>query len=83
MIKQALETTALILRTDKSRGYFLEIICADFPAGASLETDHENALFVALARLIDALLAAQRLQLLDMVRNGLEPIQTEVAATEA
>ncbi len=36
-----------------------------------------------LARLIGALPMAQRLQLLDMVGNGLEPVQMEAAATEA
>ena len=37
VIEQALETAALMLGTDKSRGYCLEMICADFLAGASLE----------------------------------------------
>jgi len=82
VIEQALETAALMLGTDKSRGYALEMMAADFLAGASLETDQKNALFLALARLIGALPLAQKLQLLDIIRNGLEPIQTEVAATE-
>ena len=34
VVEQAIETTALMLGTDKSRGYGLEMICADFPAGA-------------------------------------------------
>ena len=83
VIEQALETAALMLGTDKSRGYCLEMICADFLAGASLEAGAESKLFLALARLISALPVAQRLQLLDMVRNSLEPVQTEAAATEA
>ncbi len=83
VIERALETAALMLGTDKSRGYCLEMICADFLAGASLEAGAESTLFLALARLIGALPVAQRLQLLDVVRNGLEPVQTEVAATEA
>jgi hypothetical protein len=33
VIEQALETAALMLGTDKSRGYCLEMICADFVAG--------------------------------------------------
>lgn len=37
VVEQALETAALMLGTDKSRGYCLEMICADFLAGASLE----------------------------------------------
>jgi len=83
VIEQALETTALMLGTDKSRGYCLEMICADFLAGASQEAGLENSLFLALARLIDALPVAQRLQLLGMVRNSLEPIQTETATAKA
>jgi len=37
VIEQALETTALMLGSDKSRGYCLEMICADFLAGVNLE----------------------------------------------
>ena len=69
VIEQALETAALMLGTDKSRGYCLEMICADFLAGASLEAGAESTLFLALARLIGTLPVAQRLQLLEMVRN--------------
>jgi hypothetical protein len=36
VIEQALETAALMLGTNKSRGYCLEMICADFLAGAHL-----------------------------------------------
>jgi len=39
VIEQALETAALMLGSDKSRGYCLEMICADFLAGANLESD--------------------------------------------
>jgi hypothetical protein len=35
VIEQAIETAALMLGTDKSRGYCLEMICADFLAGAT------------------------------------------------
>ena len=59
----------------------MEMIAADFLAGASLEPGAENMLFLALARLIAVLPVAQRLQLLEMVRNSLEPVQTEAAAT--
>ena len=37
VVEQAIETAALLLGTDKSRGYCLEMICADFLAGASLD----------------------------------------------
>ena len=35
VIERALETAGLMLGTDKSRGYLLEMICADFLAGAN------------------------------------------------
>jgi len=37
IVERALETAALMLGTDKSRGYCLEMICADFLAGATSE----------------------------------------------
>jgi hypothetical protein len=40
-------------------------------------------LFLALVRLVGVLPVAQRLQLLEMLRNTLEPVQTEEAAAEA
>ena len=39
VVEQAIETAALMLGTDKSRGYSLEMICADFLAGANLENE--------------------------------------------
>jgi hypothetical protein len=45
VVEKALETVALMLGTDNSRGYCLEMICADFLAGARLEENNqENAL---------------------------------------
>jgi hypothetical protein len=83
VIEQALETAALMLGTGKSRGYCLEMVAADFLAGASLEPGAEDMLRLALARLIGVLPVAQRLQLFETVRNSLEPVQTEAATTEA
>jgi hypothetical protein len=37
VVEKAIETAGLMLGTDKSRGYCLEMICADFLAGARLE----------------------------------------------
>jgi hypothetical protein len=39
VVEKALETAGLMLGTDKSRGYCLEMICADFLAGANLGED--------------------------------------------
>ena len=43
VVEQAIETAALMLGTDKSRGYCLEMICADFLAGANLENEDPTA----------------------------------------
>jgi hypothetical protein len=82
VIEQALEVAVLMLGTDKSRGNCLEMICADFLAGANFEAGIENSLFLALVRLINALSVAQKLQLLDIVRNSVERVQTEASATK-
>jgi len=55
VIEQALETAALMLGTDKSRGYCLEMICADFLAGANLVEGNSGTLLMALWRLIEFL----------------------------
>jgi len=39
VVEQALETAALMLGTDKSRGYCFEMICADFLAGATFRAE--------------------------------------------
>ena len=51
VIEQALETAGLMLGSDKSRGYMLEMICADFLAGANLENRNPDALVISLHRL--------------------------------
>src|SRR6202162_2431263 len=51
VIEQALETAALMLGSDKSRGYMLEMICADFLAGANIEAGNSDALMLSLDRL--------------------------------
>ena len=42
VVERALEIAALMLGSDKSRGYSLEMICADFLAGAALETEEST-----------------------------------------
>jgi hypothetical protein len=39
VVEQAIETATLMLGTDKSRGYCLEMICADFLAAADLDSE--------------------------------------------
>jgi hypothetical protein len=65
VIEQALETAGLMLGSDKSRGYCLEMICADFLAGVSMEADNQGALLPCLTRLVVGLPKPQRKQLLE------------------
>ena len=50
MIEQAIETAALMLGSDKSRGYCLEMICADFLAGASIDGNNPEILLQSISR---------------------------------
>ena len=60
VIEQAIETAALMLGTDKSRGYCLEMICADFLAGANLDSGQPDVLLSSMARFFKFLPGAQR-----------------------
>jgi hypothetical protein len=60
IIEQALETAALMLGTDKSRGYCLEMICADFLAGASLDSEDPSLLLQSISRFFKFLPGEQR-----------------------
>src|SRR5438874_5145997 len=51
VIEQAVETAALMLGSDKYRGYCLEMICADFLAGANLDTGNPDVLLWSVSRL--------------------------------
>jgi hypothetical protein len=42
VVEKAIETAALMLGNDRSRGYCLEMICADFVAGARTQDDQEQ-----------------------------------------
>jgi len=42
VVEKAIETAGLMLGTDKSRGYCLEMICADFLSGVNLQQDLEG-----------------------------------------
>ena len=48
VVEQAIETAALMLGSDKSRGYCLEMICADFLAGANLDSGNPETLLESL-----------------------------------
>ena len=60
VIEQALETAALMLGSDRSRGYCLEMICADFLAGANLDSGDPDVLLRALSNFFKFLPGEQR-----------------------
>jgi hypothetical protein len=60
VIEQAVETAAMMLGSDKSRGYCLEMICADFLAGANLDNDDPRTLLQSALRFFNFLPAEQR-----------------------
>jgi hypothetical protein len=60
VVEQAIETAALMLGTDKSRGYCLEMICADFLAGANLENEDPAVLLQSMSRFFKFLPGDQR-----------------------
>ena len=60
VIEQAIETAGLMLGTDKSRGYCLEMICADFLAGANLDDGNPEILWQSTLRLYKFLPGEQK-----------------------
>jgi hypothetical protein len=56
VVEQAIETASLMLGSDKSRGYCLEMVCADFVAGVHVQEDGDpRVLLRALLRLFGLL----------------------------
>jgi hypothetical protein len=50
VVDRALETAALMLGSDRSRSYCLEMICADFLAGANLDNAEPETLLFSMTR---------------------------------
>ena len=65
VIEQALETAGLMLGSDKARGYCLEMICADFLAGANLQDAGPDTLINATERLFRFLPASAQKQFME------------------
>jgi len=65
VIEQAIETAALMLGSDKSRGYCLEMICADFLAGANLDNGNSHVLLHSVLRFFKFLPGQERKAFLD------------------
>jgi hypothetical protein len=70
VIEQAIETAALMLGSDKSRGYCLEMICADFLAGANLDSGQPEVLLYSLSRFFQFLPGEQRHAFVQQLVNG-------------
>src|ERR1019366_6372831 len=64
VIEQAIETAALMLGTDKSRGYCLEMISAAFLAGAHLDSGNPEILIQSLSRYYELLPSTQKQEFL-------------------
>jgi hypothetical protein len=69
VIEQAIETAAIMLGSDKSRGYCLEMICADFLAGANLDSGQPDVLLHSLSHFFHFLPGEQKQAFVQMV-NG-------------
>jgi len=68
VIEQALETASLMLGGQKARGYCLEMICADFLAGANLDASgRSDSLFLALSRIYLLLPNSQQREFLQRI----------------
>lgn len=78
MIEQAIETAALMLGSDKSRGHCLEMICADFLAGANLHNGDPGTLLFSMTRFVRLLPEEQKQGLFrepkrESIMNGIRP----------
>jgi len=60
IIERAIETAALMLGSDNSRGYCLEMICADFLALANLDNGDPERLLFSMRRFFRFLPGEQR-----------------------
>ena len=60
VIERAIEAAALMLGSDKSRGYCLEMICADFLAGASIDGGNPELLLQSISRYYEFLPGEQQ-----------------------
>ena len=70
VIEQALEIAGLMLGTTKSRGYCLEMICADFLAGASQDHNEKESLLLSINRLFQLLPKAMKVSFLEGLQKA-------------
>jgi hypothetical protein len=69
VIEKALETASLMLGSQKARGYCLEMICADFLAGANLEETDSVDFSVSVRRLVEFLPRTEKIELIESLKE--------------
>src|SRR5436190_22206574 len=72
VVEQAIQTAALMLGTDKSRGYCLEMICADFLAGANLDGGQPDVLLRSISSLFKLLPGEQKQAFAELVTQQIQ-----------
>src|ERR1035438_2810241 len=70
VIEKAIETAALMLASDRSRVYCLEMICADFLAGANLDNGDPETLLFSMTRFFRFLPEEQRQTFLALIEKA-------------
>ncbi|HET7441820.1 MAG TPA: hypothetical protein VFJ47_11010 [Terriglobales bacterium] len=80
VIEQAIGTAAIMLGTDKSRGYCLEMICADFLAGANLDNGNPEVLLHSIRRFLKFLPPQQRQAFCHELRDESNAIKVPAAS---
>ena len=60
-----------MLGSDKSRGYLLEMICADFLAGANTDSENSDALLLSLDRLFALLPSSKQREFISRANGTL------------
>ena len=76
VVEQALEMAARMLGSDRSRGYCLEMICADFLAGVGAETANTSLVIASLRRYLSLLPTA-------LIREFIEEELAEISQAPA
>ena len=69
VIEQAIDTAALMLGSDKSRGYCLEMICADFLAGANMDDENPEIMLHSMTRFFKFLPGEQQRVFIETLRE--------------
>ncbi len=69
VFEQALEIAGLMLGTNKSRGYCLEMICADFLAGAS-QDNNRDAVLLSMNRMFAMLPGPMKVSFLEGLQKA-------------